>query len=83
VEAVHLLRSALIVEQREVALLQVGNVVAVLVSDGEDEIDFVDAEVNDSGRLIGLRLAGGRRSVRAVLPVAEQALRRAKMPRRA
>ena len=33
----------LVVEQREVVLLQVGDIVAVLVGDREDEVDFVDA----------------------------------------
>ena len=47
----------LVVEQRKVALLQVGDVVAVLVSDREDEVDFVDAEMKDSGCLIGRSLS--------------------------
>ena len=50
----------LVVEQREVALLEIGNVVAVLVSDGEDQVDFVDAE--SEGRadvLVLLRRAAG------------------------
>ena len=52
----------LVVEQGEVALLQVGNVVAMLVSDGEDEVHFIDTEMNDWRgliRLIGCR-SGGR-----------------------
>jgi len=42
VEGVHMFRRLPVVEQGKVALLQISNVVAVLVSDGEDEVDFVD-----------------------------------------
>jgi hypothetical protein len=46
VKRVDLGRRLLVVEQRKVALLQVGNVVAVLVGDGEDEVDFIDADMD-------------------------------------
>ena len=48
---------AIVVEQGEVTLLEVGNVVAVLVGDGEDEVDFVDADL-DGGGLVGGLIAG-------------------------
>jgi hypothetical protein len=50
VKGVHPGRRLLVVEQGKVALLQVGNVVPVLVSHREDEVDLVDAEVNHGGR---------------------------------
>ncbi len=40
----------LVVEQRKVALLQVGNVVPMLVGHREDEVDFIDAQL-DGGRV--------------------------------
>ena len=44
VEGVDLGRRLLVVEQGKVALLQVGNVVPMLVGDGEDEVDLIDAQ---------------------------------------
>ncbi len=40
-----------VVEQAEVLLLEAGDEVAVLVGDGEDEVDFVDAD--DDGTVMG------------------------------
>ena len=39
----------LVVEQGKIVQLEIGDVVAVLVGDGEDEVDFVDAQP-DGGR---------------------------------
>ena len=44
VEGVHLGRRLWIVEQRKVALLQVGNVVPMLVRHREDEVDLIHAQ---------------------------------------
>ena len=54
----------LVVEQREVALLQIGDVVAVLVSHREDQVDLVDAELEGRAVILALSrlrgcLAGG------------------------
>ncbi len=45
-------RGLLVVEKSEVVLLQVGDVVAVLIGDREDEIDFVDAEMEDLSNVV-------------------------------
>ena len=47
-------RRLLVVEQGKVALVKVGDVVAVLVSDGKDEADLVDADMNDRRAGVGV-----------------------------
>ena len=59
---VHPGRSSAVVEQRKVALPQVGNILPVPVGDREDEVDLIDGQ-HDRGRaivhlLIGLGLRG-------------------------
>ena len=43
----------MIVEESEIALLEVGNIVAVLIGHGEDEVDLVDADAKDLARVFG------------------------------
>ena len=63
-----------VVEQAEVFALEAGDEAALLVGDGEDEIDFVDLDFDGLGGLIGIgrtcravagRHAGGRLRWRA------------------
>ncbi len=65
VEGVHFGRSLLVVEQGKVTLLEVGNIVAVLVGNGEDQVDLVDGQPEYGGSddlplLIGGLLNGRR-----------------------
>jgi hypothetical protein len=46
------LRSFLVIEKSKVVLAKVGDVMPVLVSDGEDEADLIDADMD--GRRAGI-----------------------------
>ena len=74
----HGFRRTPIVEQAEVLALEPGDEAALLVGDGEDEIDFVDLDLDGRDRLVlstgGWLCArcgsGCRREARSELPVA-------------
>ena len=61
VKRVDALRRLLVIEKGKVVLTQVGDVVPMLVSDGEDEADFIDADMDGRRARIGGRCTGLRR----------------------
>src|ERR1700674_3869187 len=61
------LRRLVIVENREIVLIEIANKFAMLVSGDEEDIHFIDAFVNGEHRarliIIGCRIGGGRAAV--------------------